>query len=85
MKMMKTKGLVVQVAVAAMLLLAVVLSPLSARVVSSQTLTIHAYIPERTVVAIDAQGDAYLETNSNFVHLHVSDTQGFRILSITAR
>jgi len=68
-----------------MFLVAMFLSPLVARVVFSQTLTVYAYIPEKTIVSIDAQGSAYLETKSNFAHLDVSDSQGFRILSIVAR
>ncbi|MDD3996839.1 MAG: hypothetical protein WCR91_04870 [Sphaerochaetaceae bacterium] len=58
---------------------------LSARVISSQTLTIHAYIPERTVVKINDSGMPVLDSNHEKVELDVYDVDGWTVVSLTAR
>ena len=58
---------------------------LSARVISSQTLTIHAYIAERTTVTINDDGMPTLDANHEKVRLDVYDVEGWRVVSLTAR
>jgi hypothetical protein len=73
----------------ATLLLLVLLVPVAAtRVISSQTLTIYAYIPERTNITVNEFGETVLETNYGEDHARVSIMDvdnGWRILSVTAR
>ncbi len=55
------------------------------RVVSSQTLVVHAYIPARTTVAFDTAGNLLFTTNSTNVSLSVVETSTATLLNVIAR
>jgi len=55
------------------------------RVVSSQTLVVHAYIPARTTVAFDTAGNLLFTSNSTSVSLSVVETATATLLNVTAR
>jgi hypothetical protein len=55
------------------------------RVVSSQTLVVHAYIPPRTTVAFDNAGNLLFTSNATNVSLSVVETGSATLLNVTAR
>jgi hypothetical protein len=55
------------------------------RVISSQTLVVHAYIPARTTVAFDTAGNLLFTTNSTNVSLSVVETSTATLLNVIAR
>lgn len=57
---------------------------LSARVVASETLTIHAYIPAKTTVAIDNMGQVQFSSNVSTAKVDVAQLTDATLLSVTA-
>ena len=55
------------------------------RVVSSQTLVVHAYIPPRTTVAFDDTGNLLFTSNATNVFLSVVETGSATLLNVVAR
>ncbi len=51
------------------------------RVVSSQTLVVHAYIPARTTVAFDTAGNLLFTTNSTNISISVVETSTATLLT----
>ncbi|HCG63296.1 MAG TPA: hypothetical protein DHV69_08795 [Sphaerochaeta sp.] len=72
----------------ALVLLAIlfVVSPLVAsRVVASETLTIHAFVPERTAVSFSATGELIVSSNAPGTLVSILPTADATLLSVTAR
>ncbi|HLW21703.1 MAG TPA: hypothetical protein VKZ39_00765 [Sphaerochaetaceae bacterium] len=59
-------------------------SSLGARVVASETLTIHAYIPQKTTVMVSDGGEVLLSSNVPSAHVGVSQVEDATWLSVTA-
>lgn len=79
------KGTTIQKLVSLVLLLVVLgMSSLGARVVASETLTIHAYIPQKTRVAVDAMGQVHFSSNVPSAQVAVAYLQDATLLSVTA-
>jgi hypothetical protein len=79
------KGTTIQKLVSLVLLLVVLgMSSLGARVVASETLTIHAYIPQKTSVAVDAMGQVHFSSNVPSAQVAVAYLQDATLLSVTA-
>ncbi len=71
--------------IALVLLLAVLsMFSLQARVVASETLTIHAYIPSRTTVSFTENGDVAFSSNVPTAQVAVAQTDAVTLLSVTA-
>ncbi len=60
------------------------LSTLGARVVASETLTIHAYIPQRTTVSFNENGEVFLSSNVSTAQVAVAQAGDATWLSVTA-
>jgi hypothetical protein len=58
---------------------------LGARTVASETLTIHAYIPERTTVSFSEHGELLFTSNNPAASLAVAYLQESTLLSVIAR
>ncbi len=69
----------------AILILVAGMSLLGARTIASETLTIHAYIPERTTVDFSESAELIFLSNNPAAALAVSHLQGGTILSVVAR
>ncbi len=68
-----------------LLLISVFTSFLGARTVSTQTLKLYAYIPQRTSVDITAEGEIILNSNDPSVSLDVYSNNQITLLSVVAR
>ena len=79
------KGNTIKKLVTLVLLLVVFgMSTLGARVVASETLTIHAYIPQKTSVAFDEMGQILFSSNVPSAQVAVAHLQDATLLSVTA-
>ena len=67
-----------------LILVALGVSTLGARVVASETLTIHAYIPPRTSVSFTEVGDVLYSSNVPTAQVAVVQTGAATVLSLTA-
>lgn len=80
-----TKGRFQKKLVALVLLLAVLgMFSLQARVVATETLTIHAYIPQRTSVSFTETGDVLFTSNVPTAQVAVAEFDTSTLLSVTA-
>jgi hypothetical protein len=80
-----TKGRLQKRLVALVLLLAVLgMSSLQARVVATETLTIHAYIPQRTTVSFTETGEVSFSSNVPTAQVAVAEFDTSTLLSVTA-
>lgn len=69
-----------------LLAILIVVSPLVAsRVVASETLTIHAFVPERTSVSISATGELIVSSNAPGTLVSILPIADATLLSVTAR
>ena len=79
------KGTTIQRIVTLILLLVVFgMASLGARVVASETLTIHAYIPQKTFVSYDEMGQIVFSSNVPTAQVNVSQLADATWLSVTA-
>jgi len=76
-KLMKVITLVLFIVVLGM-------STLGARVVASETLTIHAYIPPRTTVSFNEAGELVFSSNVPTAQVAVAQYESATLLSVTA-
>ena len=60
------------------------LSTLGARVVASETLTIHAYIPQKTTVSFTESGEVFLSSNVPTAQVAVAQAGDATWLTVTA-
>jgi|LSQX01.3.fsa_nt_gb hypothetical protein len=68
-----------------LLLISVFTSFLGARTISTQTLKIYAYIPERTTIDFTEEGEIIFNSNVPSVFLDVYTTNQITLLSVVAR
>ena len=68
-----------------MLIMVLGMSILGARTVASETLTIHAYIPERTTVSFSEHGELLFTSNNPAASLAVAYLHENTLLSVIAR
>lgn len=68
-----------------LLLISVFTSFLGARTISTQTLKLYAYIPQRTSIDITPEGEIILNSNDPSVSLDVYANNQITLLSVVAR
>ena len=79
------KGRTIKRAITLILFLALLgLSTLGARVVASETLTIHAYIPQKTTVSFTENGEVFLSSNVPTAQVAVAQAGDTTWLTVTA-
>lgn len=82
---MNGRGRIFNMATLVVFLLVLGMSVLGARTIASETLTIYAYIPERTVVSFTEAGELQFSSNNPSAALQVAYLQEATLLSVIAR